>query len=92
MQRQASAVWSGGIKDGRGEISTASGMLRDAPYSFTTRFENGAGTNPEELIAAAHAGCFSIRFPPSNIDRLRQLVRGANATIRATLCSSLSSP
>jgi osmotically inducible protein OsmC len=60
MKRKASAVWTGGIKDGRGKISTDSGVLRDTPYSFTTRFENGAGTNPEELIAAAHAGCFSM--------------------------------
>ena len=60
MKRKASAVWTGGIKDGRGKISTESGVLRDTPYSFSTRFENGAGTNPEELIAAAHAGCFSM--------------------------------
>ena len=60
MKRKASAVWTGGIRDGRGKISTDSGVLRDTPYSFTTRFENGAGTNPEELIAAAHAGCFSM--------------------------------
>ena len=60
MKRKASAAWTGGIKDGRGSISTDSGVLRDTPYSFSTRFENGAGTNPEELIAAAHAGCFSM--------------------------------
>jgi osmotically inducible protein OsmC len=60
MKRKASAVWTGGIKDGRGSISTDSGVLRDTQYSFTTRFENGVGTNPEELIAAAHAGCFSM--------------------------------
>jgi osmotically inducible protein OsmC len=60
MKRKASAVWTGGIKDGRGRISTDSGVLHDTPYSFSTRFENGAGTNPEELIAAAHAGCFSM--------------------------------
>jgi lipoyl-dependent peroxiredoxin len=60
MKRKASAVWTGGIKDGRGKISTDSGVLRDTQYSFSTRFENGAGTNPEELIAAAHAGCFSM--------------------------------
>ena len=62
MQRKASAVWSGGLKDGKGKISTDSGLLKDAQYGFTTRFENGAGTNPEELIAAAHAGCFSMAF------------------------------
>ena len=62
MQRKASAIWEGGLKDGKGKISTASGVLANTPYSFGTRFENGAGTNPEELIAAAHAGCFSMAF------------------------------
>jgi lipoyl-dependent peroxiredoxin len=60
LKRKASAVWNGGLKDGKGHISTDSGVLRDTQYSFGTRFENGAGTNPEELIAAAHAGCFSM--------------------------------
>jgi len=60
MQRTATAVWNGALKDGRGAISTQSGVLADAPYSFVTRFENQKGTNPEELIAAAHAGCFSM--------------------------------
>ena len=60
MKRKASAVWRGGLKDGRGAISTESGVLKDTQYSFSTRFENGIGTNPEELIAAAHAGCFSM--------------------------------
>jgi osmotically inducible protein OsmC len=60
MKRKASAVWNGGLKDGKGRISTASGVLSDTQYSFSTRFENGVGTNPEELIAAAHAGCFSM--------------------------------
>ena len=60
MKRKASAEWNGGLKDGQGKISTDSGVLRDTQYSFSTRFENGAGTNPEELIAAAHAGCFSM--------------------------------
>ena len=60
MKRSASAVWSGGLKDGKGSISTQSGVLADAQYSFGTRFEEGQGTNPEELIAAAHAGCFSM--------------------------------
>lgn len=60
MQRTGSAHWSGGLKDGKGTVSTASGVLHDTQYSFSTRFENGAGTNPEELIAAAHAGCFSM--------------------------------
>jgi osmotically inducible protein OsmC len=60
MERKASAVWNGGLKDGKGAISTASGVLSGAQYSFSTRFENGIGTNPEELIAAAHAGCFAM--------------------------------
>jgi len=60
MQRKASAIWKGGLKDGKGSISSASGVLNNTPYSFTTRFENTPGTNPEELIAAAHAGCFSM--------------------------------
>jgi osmotically inducible protein OsmC len=60
MKRKASAVWKGGLKDGKGVISTDSGVLSDTQYSFSTRFEEGKGTNPEELIAAAHAGCFSM--------------------------------
>ncbi len=60
MQRKASAVWKGGLKDGKGSISAPGGVLNNTPYSFTTRFENAPGTNPEELIAAAHAGCFSM--------------------------------
>jgi len=60
MKRKASAVWQGGIKDGKGKLSTDSGVLADTQYSFSTRFENGKGTNPEELIAAAHAGCFAM--------------------------------
>jgi osmotically inducible protein OsmC len=60
MVRKASAVWNGSLKEGKGTISTESGVLSNANYSFTTRFENGKGTNPEELIAAAHAGCFTM--------------------------------
>jgi lipoyl-dependent peroxiredoxin len=60
MQRKASAVWQGDLKTGKGKISTESGTLKEAQYSFSTRFENGVGTNPEELIAASHAGCFSM--------------------------------
>ena len=60
MKRKASAEWKGGLKDGEGTISSDSGVLSDTQYSFSTRFENGIGTNPEELIAAAHAGCFSM--------------------------------
>jgi len=60
MQRTGSAHWSGGLKDGKGTVSTASGVLKDTQYSFAARFENGVGTNPEELLAAAHAGCFTM--------------------------------
>ena len=60
MKRTASAVWRGGLKDGKGALTSQSGVLSNTPYSFDTRFENGSGTNPEELIAAAHAGCFSM--------------------------------
>jgi len=77
MDRSASAVWHGSLKEGEGTISTQSGTLREAQYSFGTRFENGVGTNPEELIAAAHAGCFtmalsgqltSVEMPPESIE------------------------
>lgn len=77
MQRKASAIWHGTLKEGKGTISTESGLLKDAPYSFSTRFENGKGTNPEELIAAAHAGCYSMalsnvltnaKLPPESVD------------------------
>src|SRR6478736_10518808 len=60
MQRKASAIWKGGLKDGKGVVSASSGVLSNTPYSFATRFESTPGTNPEELIAAAHAGCFSM--------------------------------
>lgn len=60
MQRKATAVWSGGLKDGKGSLTTDSGVLRQTQYSFSARFENGTGTNPEELLAAAHAGCFTM--------------------------------
>jgi len=60
MKRNGSAVWRGGLKDGKGTVSTDSGVLSNTQYSFSTRFEDGKGTNPEELIAAAHAGCFSM--------------------------------
>jgi len=60
MQRKASAVWQGGLKDGKGSLTTDSKVLSAAPYSFGTRFEGTPGTNPEELLAAAHAGCFSM--------------------------------
>jgi osmotically inducible protein OsmC len=60
MKRQASAIWQGDLKTGKGTVSSESGVLSKTQYSFGTRFENGPGTNPEELIAAAHAGCFTM--------------------------------
>jgi lipoyl-dependent peroxiredoxin len=77
MERSASAIWHGDLKKGTGALTTQSHVLNDTPYSFHTRFEDGAGTNPEELIAAAHAGCFtmalssqltSAEYPPSTIE------------------------
>jgi osmotically inducible protein OsmC len=62
MKRNASAVWKGDLKKGSGTLSSDSGVLKDTPYSFATRFESAKGTNPEELIGAAHAGCFSMAF------------------------------
>ena len=62
MKRVASAVWQGGLKDGKGQISTDSGVLSNTHYSFAKRFGDEKGTNPEELVAAAHAGCFSMAF------------------------------
>jgi len=60
MKRSASAVWKGGLRDGKGTVSTESGALVSTPYNFRMRFENEKGTNPEELVAAAHAACFSM--------------------------------
>jgi osmotically inducible protein OsmC len=60
IKKKGSAVWKGGLKDGKGSVSTESGVLSNAQYGFNTRFENGPGTNPEELLGAAHAGCFSM--------------------------------
>lgn len=60
MKKTASVEWKGGLKDGKGSITTETGVLRDAPYGFRSRFEDGPGTNPEELLAAAHAACFSM--------------------------------
>jgi osmotically inducible protein OsmC len=77
MDRTASAVWHGTLKEGKGTISTHSGVLKDSQYSFSTRFADGIGTNPEELIAAAHAGCFTMalsnelttaNLPPESIE------------------------
>ena len=60
MQKWGSAVWKGGIKDGQGVVSTQTGVLKEAPYGFKSRFEDGPGTNPEEILGAAHAACFTM--------------------------------
>lgn len=62
MVRNATAVWNGSGKDGNGQLTTGSTVLKNAQYSYKTRFENGVGTNPEELVAAAHAGCFTMKL------------------------------
>jgi osmotically inducible protein OsmC len=81
MQRKASAVWQGDLRTGKGSISTDSGTLKETQFSFSTRFENGVGTNPEELLAAAHAGCFTMSLS-------RQLeVAGMIATKLETTCT-----
>ncbi len=84
MKRKASAVWKGGIKDGKGTISTDSGVLSETQYSFSTRFEEGKGTNPEELIAAAHAGCFSMALS-GQLGEAGLTAEGINTTAAVTL-------
>src|SRR5204862_2564625 len=96
MQRKASAVWKGGLKDGKGTVSATSGVLSNTPYAFTTRFENAPGTNPEELIAAAHAACFSMAlsatiakngFKPTTIETSAKITlenKGGDWTITAS--------
>jgi lipoyl-dependent peroxiredoxin len=84
MKRKASAVWRGGLKEGRGGISTESGVLAQTQYSFSTRFENGVGTNPEELIAAAHAGCFAMAFS-AELGKAGIIPESISATATVTL-------
>lgn len=84
MKRKASAVWKGGLKDGKGTVSTESGVLSDAQYSFGTRFESGTGTNPEELIAAAHAGCFSMALS-AELGKVNLKPESINTTATITL-------
>lgn len=84
MQRTATAIWTGTLKEGNGKISTPSGVLHDAPYSFLTRFENAKGTNPEELIGAAHAACFAMALSAqlSTMNFTPQSIRAsANVTL-----------
>jgi len=87
MQRKASAVWQGGLKDGKGTISTESKVLSNRPYSFSTRFERGFGTNPEELIAAAHAACFSMALS-GQLEQAGFRVNSVRTTAAATLVKS----
>src|SRR5882762_782552 len=84
MKRKASAVWQGGLKDGKGTISTDSGVLDKTQYSFSTRVEDGKGTNPEELIAAAHAGCFSMA-PSDQLGAAGRTADSINTTAAVTL-------
>jgi osmotically inducible protein OsmC len=84
MKRKASAVWRGGLKDGKGTISTQSGVLSDTQYSFSTRFEEGIGTNPEELIGAAHAGCFSMALS-GQLGNAGMVAESINTTATVTL-------
>jgi lipoyl-dependent peroxiredoxin len=84
MQRSATAVWQGPIKEGKGNISTQSGVLDQAQYGFNTRFENGPGTNPEELIAAAHAGCFTMALS-NELTQAGRTVERLQTTAKVTL-------
>src|SRR6266850_5811129 len=84
MKRKAVAVWQGGLKDGKGRISTDSGVLDNSQYSFSTRFEEGKGTNPEELIAAAHAGCFSMALS-GQLGNAGMTAESVNTTASVTL-------
>jgi osmotically inducible protein OsmC len=84
MKRKASAVWRGDLKGGKGNISTDSGVLKETQYSFCTRFENGPGTNPEELIAAAHAGCFAMAFS-NELGKAKMTPESISATATVTL-------
>lgn len=84
MERRATAVWQGNLKEGKGILSTASGTLKQTPYSFATRFENSAGTNPEELLAAAHAGCFAMALS-NQLSQVGMTPKALEATATITL-------
>ena len=84
MIRQATAVWSGGLKDGKGNLTTLSKALSNVPYDFRMRFEEAPGTNPEELIAAAHAGCFSMALS-GELDKVGVKARKIETTAKVTL-------
>ena len=84
MKRKADARWQGDLKTGKGAISTESGVLENTPYSFTTRFENGKGTNPEELVAAAHAGCFTMALS-AELGKANLVAESLHTTATVTL-------
>jgi len=84
MKRTATAVWSGGLKDGKGALSTQSNVLSNTPYSFSQRFEDAPGTNPEELVAAAHAGCFTMDLS-GRLARANMVAESINTTATITL-------
>lgn len=84
MDRSATAVWQGGIKEGKGTLTTETGVLSNTPYSFSARFENGAGTNPEELIAAGHAGCFTMDLS-GRLERLKMVAEKLETKATLTL-------
>jgi osmotically inducible protein OsmC len=84
MKRKASAEWRGDLKSGKGTVSTDSGVLSSSPYSFSTRFENEKGTNPEELIAAAHAGCFTMALS-AELGKANRVAENLRTTATVTL-------
>lgn len=84
MERKASAVWCGDVKSGQGWLSTESGVLKETQFSFRTRFENGIGTNPEELLAAAHAGCFAMALS-AQLGKANLTARRLDVTATITL-------
>lgn len=101
MIRKATAVWNGTIKEGKGTISTESGVLKDTQYSFKTRFENGVGTNPEELIGAAHSGCFTMQlsaylteedFNPENLETTCEITFEDGAVTKSHLILKATVP
>ena len=85
INRKASAHWSGNIKDGKGTISTASGALSSQPYGFNTRFEDAPGTNPEELIGAAHAGCFTMALSKVLVDQTGKEAEALDTTATVSM-------
>ncbi|CAM3481940.1 OsmC family protein [Sphingobacterium prati] len=94
MRRKATALWNGNLKEGKGNLTTDSTVLDHTQYSFSTRFEDGVGTNPEELLAAAHAGCFTMQlsaflteagFPPDELKTVSTIVFENGAIVRSEL-------